>query len=144
MTDISKMWSFKPDSPKIRYLVLSYVAKLEIWQTIHWFPLTSNVFDAWHFKFLCLTEFPEPGQVLHLQIVAFLLQVSGVEGIMSAYAMALHNVALAGPTLFGPVINKAAEIASRSLSTRQNKYFILLIITVSLAVLACHLTAQFF
>ncbi|XP_009399965.2 protein BONZAI 3-like isoform X2 [Musa acuminata AAA Group] len=56
-------------------------------------------------------------------------QVSGVEGIMSAYAMALHNVALAGPTLFGPVINKAAEIASRSLSTRQNKYFILLIIT---------------
>ncbi|THU66009.1 hypothetical protein C4D60_Mb05t09690 [Musa balbisiana] len=56
-------------------------------------------------------------------------EVSGVEGIMSAYAMALHNVALAGPTLFGPVINKAAEIASRSLSTRQNKYFILLIIT---------------
>ncbi|RWW27479.1 hypothetical protein GW17_00008090 [Ensete ventricosum] len=71
----------------------------------------------------------EPGLVLYLQIVAFLLQVSGVEGIMSAYAMALHNVALAGPTLFGPVINKAAEIASRSLSTRQNKYFILLIIT---------------
>ncbi|URE03894.1 Copine [Musa troglodytarum] len=56
-------------------------------------------------------------------------EVSGVEGIMSAYAMALHNVALAGPTLFGPVINKAAEIASRSLSTRRNKYFILLIIT---------------
>lgn len=81
--------------------------------------------------------------MLHLQIVALLLQVSGVEGIMSAYAMALHNVALAGPTLFGPVINKAAEIASRSLSTRQNKYFILLIITVK-AVLACHLTAQFF
>lgn len=56
-------------------------------------------------------------------------EVVGVEGIMSSYAMALHNVALAGPTLFGPVINKAAEIASYSLTHSHNKYFILLIIT---------------
>ncbi|WOK93562.1 protein BONZAI 3 isoform X1 [Canna indica] len=56
-------------------------------------------------------------------------EVLGVEGIMSAYAMALHNVALSGPTLFGPVINKAADIASRSLSTCPNKYYVLLIIT---------------
>lgn len=49
---------------------------------------------------------------------------------MSAYSSALHSVSLAGPTLFGPVINKAAEIASRSLAVIQNKYFILLIITV--------------
>lgn len=49
---------------------------------------------------------------------------------MAAYASTLYNVSLAGPTLFGPVINKAAEIAGRSLSFNQNKYFILLIITV--------------
>ncbi|KAG1338572.1 Protein BONZAI 3 [Cocos nucifera] len=56
-------------------------------------------------------------------------EVVGVEGIMSSYAMALHNVILAGPTLFGPVINKAAAIASESLSYSHNKYFVLLIIT---------------
>ncbi|KAL3537968.1 hypothetical protein ACH5RR_001334 [Cinchona calisaya] len=56
-------------------------------------------------------------------------EVTGVEGIMGAYASTLHNVSLSGPTLFGPVINKAAEIAGRSLSLDQNKYFILLIIT---------------
>ncbi|KAF3965039.1 hypothetical protein CMV_010732 [Castanea mollissima] len=39
-------------------------------------------------------------------------KVEGVEGIMAAYSSALHNVALAGPTLFGQVINKAAQIAS--------------------------------
>lgn len=58
-------------------------------------------------------------------------QVEGVEGIMAAYSSALHNVALAGPTLFGPVINTAAQIAGHSLSLSQDKYFILLIITVS-------------
>ncbi|KAF3965043.1 hypothetical protein CMV_010736 [Castanea mollissima] len=54
-------------------------------------------------------------------------KVEGVEGIMAAYSSALHNVALAGPTLFGQVINKAAQIASQSIS--YNKYFVLLIIT---------------
>uniref|UniRef100_A0A2N9GI06 C2 domain-containing protein n=1 Tax=Fagus sylvatica TaxID=28930 RepID=A0A2N9GI06_FAGSY len=56
-------------------------------------------------------------------------EVEGVEGIMSAYANALHNVALAGPTLFGQVINTAAEIAGQSISYNRNKYFVLLIIT---------------
>ncbi|XP_059663482.1 protein BONZAI 3-like [Cornus florida] len=56
-------------------------------------------------------------------------EVEGVEGIMAAYSSALHNVALAGPTLFGPVINKAAEIAGHSLSYDKSKYFVLLIIT---------------
>ncbi|KAI5675980.1 hypothetical protein M9H77_06930 [Catharanthus roseus] len=56
-------------------------------------------------------------------------EVSGVEGIMAAYSSALYNVSLSGPTLFGSVINKAAEIAGRSLSSKQNKYFVLLIIT---------------
>ncbi|TXG65752.1 hypothetical protein EZV62_007027 [Acer yangbiense] len=59
-------------------------------------------------------------------------EVEGVDGIMAAYASALHNVSLAGPTLFGPVINMAAEIASQSLShDDRSKYFVLLIITVS-------------
>ncbi|CDP15833.1 unnamed protein product [Coffea canephora] len=55
--------------------------------------------------------------------------VTGIEGIMAAYSSTLYNVTLSGPTLFGPVINKAAEIAGGSLSVNQNKYFILLIIT---------------
>ncbi|VVA12788.1 PREDICTED: BONZAI [Prunus dulcis] len=56
-------------------------------------------------------------------------EVEGVEGIMGAYATALHNVSLAGPTLFGQVVNKAAEIAGRSLSSSNKKYYVLLIIT---------------
>jgi len=53
---------------------------------------------------------------------------------MSAYASALFNVALAGPTLFGQIINKAAQIASQSLSYDQSKYFVLLIITVKILI----------
>ncbi|KAL5835529.1 hypothetical protein ACOSQ3_015086 [Xanthoceras sorbifolium] len=56
-------------------------------------------------------------------------EVEGIDGIMAAYASALHNVALAGPTLFGPVINMAAQIAGQSFSHDRSKYFVLLIIT---------------
>lgn len=49
---------------------------------------------------------------------------------MAAYATGLHNVALAGPTLFGQVINTAAQVAGQSLSDNDKKYFVLLIITV--------------
>ncbi|KAM0994990.1 hypothetical protein ACFX15_010072 [Malus domestica] len=56
-------------------------------------------------------------------------EVVGVEGIMAAYANALRNVALSGPTLFGQVVNRAAEIAARSLSSNNKKYYVLLIIT---------------
>ncbi|KAI8555827.1 hypothetical protein RHMOL_Rhmol05G0204300 [Rhododendron molle] len=56
-------------------------------------------------------------------------EVEGVEGIMAAYASALHNVNLAGPTLFGQVINTAADIAGHSVSSTNSKYFVLLIIT---------------
>ncbi|XP_022149950.1 protein BONZAI 3 [Momordica charantia] len=56
-------------------------------------------------------------------------EVEGVEGIMGAYASALRHVSLGGPTLFGQVINKAAEIAAHSLFANINKYFVLLIIT---------------
>ncbi|KAJ1417080.1 von Willebrand factor, type A [Sesbania bispinosa] len=57
-------------------------------------------------------------------------EVVGVEGIMDAYASALRNVTLSGPTLFGPVINMAAQMAVESLSSHNStKYYVLLIIT---------------
>ncbi|KAA3487449.1 protein BONZAI 3-like [Gossypium australe] len=56
-------------------------------------------------------------------------EVEGVQGIMAAYANALHTVTLAGPTLFGPVINTAAQLASQATSNDITKYFVLLIIT---------------
>lgn len=59
-----------------------------------------------------------------------LLQVDGIQGIMSAYISALRNVSLAGPTLFGHLISTAMAIASQSLADNQQKYFILLIVTV--------------
>ena len=76
-------------------------------------------------------------------------QVVGVEGIMSAYTSSLYSVSLAGPTMFGPVINKAAEIATQSLQYSNNKYFVLLIITVCNKILCltsvgqCYLTEHF-
>nr|GMD05680.1 protein BONZAI 1 [Ipomoea batatas] len=48
---------------------------------------------------------------------------------MMAYMSALFNVSLAGPTLFGPVINAAAQIAGQSAAIKERKYFVLLIIT---------------
>ncbi|CAN0915922.1 Protein BONZAI 2 [Linum grandiflorum] len=56
-------------------------------------------------------------------------EVEGLHGILMAYSNALYNVSLAGPTLFGHVITKAASIAKRSLENRERKYFVLLIIT---------------
>ncbi|XP_024978767.1 protein BONZAI 3 isoform X2 [Cynara cardunculus var. scolymus] len=56
-------------------------------------------------------------------------EVEGVQGIMAAYQSALHTVSLHGPTLFGQIVNQAAEIAAQSLSQNSNKYFVLLIIT---------------
>ncbi|KAL2345739.1 hypothetical protein Fmac_007024 [Flemingia macrophylla] len=57
-------------------------------------------------------------------------EVVGVEGIMEAYASALRSVTLSGPTLFGPVINMAAQMAVQSFTSHNNtKYYVLLIIT---------------
>ncbi|XP_019167485.1 PREDICTED: protein BONZAI 1-like [Ipomoea nil] len=56
-------------------------------------------------------------------------EVEGIQGIMMAYTNALYNVSLAGPTLFGPVINAAAQIAGESATRKEQKYYILLIIT---------------
>jgi len=61
--------------------------------------------------------------------------VEGIQGIMMAYTSALHNVSLAGPTLFGPVISTAALIASQSVANGGRKYFVLLIITVRVNIL---------
>ncbi|XP_078433387.1 protein BONZAI 1-like [Wolffia australiana] len=56
-------------------------------------------------------------------------EVEGVQGVISAYFSALYNVSLAGPTLFGPVINIASALAGQAQSLGQQKYFVLLIIT---------------
>ncbi|XP_021742404.1 protein BONZAI 3-like isoform X1 [Chenopodium quinoa] len=56
-------------------------------------------------------------------------EVEGVEGIMAAYNSALQTVALSGPTLFGKVVHRAAEIAGQSLEQTKSKYYVLLIIT---------------
>lgn len=56
-------------------------------------------------------------------------EVEGLEGIMAAYNSALQTVALSGPTLFGRVVHRAAEIAGQSLEQTKSKYHILLIIT---------------
>ncbi|CAI9113749.1 OLC1v1014416C1 [Oldenlandia corymbosa var. corymbosa] len=56
-------------------------------------------------------------------------EVEGVQGILVAYVSALYNVSLAGPTLFGPIVTAAAQIASQAVANDQRKYFVLLIIT---------------
>jgi hypothetical protein len=53
---------------------------------------------------------------------------------MDAYSKALRRVTLSGPTLFGPVINTAAQMAAESLSSyNSTKYYVLLIITVRMS-----------
>ncbi|MQM17258.1 hypothetical protein Taro_050228, partial [Colocasia esculenta] len=101
-------------------------AILEVGEVIQFYD-TDRRFPAWGFG-----GKPVYGTVSHCFNLNGRMddgEVEGVEGIMSAYSSALHNVSLAGPTLFGQVINKAAQIASSSLSFNNNKYFILLIIT---------------
>ncbi|KAF8394494.1 hypothetical protein HHK36_020703 [Tetracentron sinense] len=99
---------------------------LEVGEVIQFYD-SDRRFPAWGFGGRTID-----GAVSHcfnLNGSAYESEVEGVEGIMNAYASAVHNVALAGPTLFGQVVNKAAQIASQSLSYSQTKYFILLIIT---------------
>lgn len=56
-------------------------------------------------------------------------EVEGVQGILDAYSMCIHNVALAGPTIFNLVIEQTARIASQFHKSADQKYFVLLIIT---------------
>eukprot|EP00250_Pteridium_aquilinum_P002224 c12414_g1_i1 orf=138-1862(+) len=53
-------------------------------------------------------------------------EVVGVRGILEAYSEALRYVRLGGPTIFGPVINQAASLASQVMA---RKYCVLLILT---------------
>ncbi|KAJ7196923.1 hypothetical protein O6H91_11G039500 [Diphasiastrum complanatum] len=89
---------------------------------------TSKQFYAWGFG-----GRPIDGPVSHCFAlngkVATAAEVTGIPGIMHAYSQALRHVALAGPTLFAPVINMAASIASEYLSQEKKRYFVLLIIT---------------
>ncbi|KAJ8536117.1 hypothetical protein K7X08_034518 [Anisodus acutangulus] len=88
---------------------------------------TDKRFPAWGFG-----ARPIDGPVSHcfnLNGSSSYCEVEGIQGIMMAYMSALHNVSLAGPTLFGPVITSAAHIASQSLTNNVRKYFVLLIIT---------------
>lgn len=86
---------------------------------------TDKRFPAWGFG-----GRPIDGPVSHcfnLNGSGSYAEVEGISGIMSAYASALRNVSLAGPTLFGQVINGAAQIAD--INAGKRKYYILLIIT---------------
>ncbi|XP_059645712.1 protein BONZAI 1-like [Cornus florida] len=101
-------------------------AILEIGEVLQFYD-TDKRFPAWGFG-----ARPIDGPVSHcfnLNGSSNCCEVEGIPGIMMAYTSALFNVSLAGPTLFGPVINAAALIASQSLATDQQKYFVLLIIT---------------
>ncbi|KAA8536922.1 hypothetical protein F0562_029400 [Nyssa sinensis] len=101
-------------------------AIMEVGEVIQFYD-SDKRFPAWGFG--GKTYDGSVSHCFHLNGSASSFEVEGVEGIMAAYASALQNVALAGPTLFGQVINKAAEIAGHSLTYNNNKYFVLLIIT---------------
>ncbi|XP_073013238.1 protein BONZAI 1-like isoform X1 [Typha latifolia] len=101
-------------------------AILEVGEVLQFYD-TDKRFPAWGFG-----ARPIDGPVSHcfnLNGSTYHTEVEGIHGIMSAYISALHNVSLAGPTLFGPVINTAALMASQSSASSRQEYFILLIVT---------------
>ena len=58
------------------------------------------------------------------------LEAQGVEGLLTAYRDCLGNILLSGPTLFGPLIGAASNIAaSNNCRQDRQKYDILLILT---------------
>ncbi|KAM6583971.1 hypothetical protein CsatB_010973 [Cannabis sativa] len=101
-------------------------AIIEVGEVVQFYD-TDKRFPAWGFG-----ARPIDGPVSHcfyLNGSSHYYEVEGIQGIMTAYAGALRNVSLAGPTLFGPVISYAASIASQSLANGGRKYYVLLIIT---------------
>ncbi|KAI3411322.1 uncharacterized protein J3R85_018216 [Psidium guajava] len=101
-------------------------AILEVGEVLQFYD-SDKRFPAWGFG-----ARPIDGPVSHcfnLNGSSTYCEVEGIQGIMMAYASALLNVSLAGPTLFGPVINNAAQIAGQSLANGRHRYFVLLIIT---------------
>lgn len=116
---------------------------LSMYQFVNCFKLENNqrflktIDEACHYLYI-FGRLKDTAWIFQIHVIRLIkfsflfLQVEGVEGIMSAYASALQNVTLAGPTLFGQVINKAADIAGHSISDSHAKYYVLLIITVCL------------
>ncbi|KAF3323577.1 protein BONZAI 1-like protein [Carex littledalei] len=101
-------------------------AVMEVGEVLQFYD-TDKRFPAWGFG-----ARPIDGPVSHcfnLNGSTYQPEVEGIQGIMSAYISALYNVSLAGPTLFGHVINTAATIAGQSVTSGSQKYFVLLIIT---------------
>ncbi|RVX17819.1 Protein BONZAI 1 [Vitis vinifera] len=101
-------------------------AILEVGEVLQFYD-SDKRFPAWGFG-----ARPIDGPVSHcfnLNGSSNYCEVDGIQGIMMAYTSALFNVSLAGPTLFGPVISSAAQIASQSLINGRQKYYVLLIIT---------------
>lgn len=101
-------------------------AILDVGEVLQFYD-SDKKFPAWGFG-----ARPIDGPVSHcfnLNGSSTYCEVEGIRGIMMAYTSALYNVSLAGPTLFGPVISEASLIASQSLGNKQQKYYVLLIIT---------------
>ncbi|CAL1405635.1 unnamed protein product [Linum trigynum] len=101
-------------------------AILEVGEVLQFYD-SDKRFPAWGFG-----ARPIDGPVSHcfnLNGSNYNHEVEGLHGILMAYSSALYNVSFAGPTLFGPVITKAATIASKSLENGGRKYYVLLIIT---------------
>jgi len=61
------------------------------------------------------------------ECVAFVMQ-----GILDVYYYTLTKVELHGPTNFSMFLDKAIEMASKPIDQNNQRYFLLLVITVSL------------
>ncbi|KAI4369638.1 hypothetical protein MLD38_018059 [Melastoma candidum] len=101
-------------------------AIMEVGEVIQFYD-SDRRFPAWGFGGKTYDE--KVSHCFNLNGSANSFEVEGVEGIMAAYSIALNHVALAGPTLFGHVINTAAHIARQSQNDDHIKYYVLLIIT---------------
>jgi len=89
---------------------------------------TDKLFPVYGFG----ARIPPSGQVSHMFPLNFNAAnpfVSRVGGIVSAYASAIGQVQLYGPTNFSPVIRETAAMARSSVDQSRNDYFVLLIIT---------------
>mmetsp|Transcript_31666 Transcript_31666/g.100958 ORF Transcript_31666/g.100958 Transcript_31666/m.100958 type:complete len:636 (-) Transcript_31666:63-1970(-) len=59
----------------------------------------------------------------------FAPEVQGVAGILAAYRQALQHMSLAGPTLFAPIINAAAQVAAGTVGGSRQSYHVLVMLT---------------
>jgi hypothetical protein len=56
-------------------------------------------------------------------------EVPGIDGLIGAYKNCFNYCALSGPTYFAPLIRRAAEAASVSISAASQRYTVLLLLT---------------